>query len=229
MYNKEWLSRECSLIGEEAVEKLSKASVIVFGIGGVGGYAAFALARAGIGKLTVVDHDRISESNINRQIIADTTTVGRLKTDVAYEQIMKINPDIVMNPVAEFVTAENIDSIIDGSEAGYMIDAIDTVTSKISIAEASVRRNIYAISSMGTGNKLEPSRFRAADISKTEVCPLARVMRRELKVRGILHYDVVFSDEPPIKNGMRTPASISFVPPAAGFILAGEVIKKIIS
>jgi len=222
----DWLSRERALIGGEAVEKLRNASVTVFGLGGVGGAAVEGLVRAGIENITIIDHDVISSSNLNRQIITNVHNVGKLKTDETRQRILSINPNANVTVINEFVKKENIDSIL---EAEYVIDAIDTVTSKICIIEAALKRNLQIISCMGTGNKLDPSKFKIADISKTTMCPLARVMRRELKLRGISNVDVLYSDEQPINIATRTPASISFVPPVAGFMLAGWVIRKIIS
>ncbi len=223
-----WLEREYSLIGEEAVDKLTEASVIVFGCGGVGGYAIEALARAGVGKLTVVDNDTVNESNINRQIIATRRTVGQLKTEAVRERITDINPDCIVECVSVFADEGNIKEIIDKAEPDFIVDAIDSVSSKLLIAEYATQKNIPIIASMGTGNKLDPERLKIADISKTHTCPLARVMRRELGLRGIKHLTVLFSDEPPVKVGSRTPASISFVPSAAGLIIAGHVIRKVI-
>ncbi len=223
-----WLEREYSLIGEEAVDKLTKASVIVFGCGGVGGYTIEALARAGIGKLIVVDNDSVNESNINRQIIATRKTIGQLKTEAVADRIADINPDCKVEKISAFADESNIKEIIDSASPDFIVDAIDSVTSKLLIAEYAAEKNIPIIASMGTGNKLDPERLKIADISKTHTCPLARVMRRELGVRGIKHLTVLFSDEPPVKVGSRTPASISFVPSAAGLIIAGHVIRSII-
>jgi len=223
----ERLDRQYKLIGEEATKKLIDSSVIIFGVGGVGGGAAEAIARAGISKITVCDHDTIAESNINRQLIADITTIGKSKADVMAERIRNINPDAVISAVGEFVSADNAEQIISAANPDYIIDAIDTVTSKIVLIETAEKLGIPIISSMGTGNKLDPTKFRICDIYKTSVCPLARVMRKELKARGIQKLDVLFSEEEPIKTAMRTPASISFVPPAAGFIIAGHVIRKL--
>lgn len=223
-----WLEREYSLIGEEAVDKLTKASVIVFGCGGVGGYTIEALARAGIGKLIVVDNDSVNESNINRQIIATRKTIGQLKTEAVADRIADINPDCKVEKFSVFADESNIKEIIDSANPDFIVDAIDSVTSKLLIAEYAAEKNIPIIASMGTGNKLDPERLKIADISKTHTCPLARVMRRELGVRGIKHLTVLFSDEPPVKVGSRTPASISFVPSAAGLIIAGHVIRSII-
>ncbi|MBE6574141.1 MAG: tRNA threonylcarbamoyladenosine dehydratase [Ruminococcaceae bacterium] len=223
-----WLDRERSLIGEAAVERLKKSSVLIFGIGGVGGYSAEALARAGVGELTLVDHDTVNLTNLNRQIIALNSTLGMLKTEAAAERIADINPECRVNSVSEFADAGNIADIIDKAKPDYIIDAIDCVTSKLLIAEYANKQNIPLISSMGTGNKLDPEKLKIADISKTHTCPLARVMRRELSQRGIKHLTVLFSEEQPVKVGMRTPASISFVPSSAGLMIAGYCIRKII-
>ncbi len=223
-----WLEREYSLIGEEAVEKLNNASVLVFGCGGVGGFTIEALVRAGVGKLTVVDNDTVNESNINRQIIATRKTIDQLKTEAVRDRASDINPDCRVESVSVFADATNIKDIIDNARPDFIVDAIDSVTSKLLIAEYATEKNIPIISSMGTGNKLDPERLKIADISKTHTCPLARVMRRELGIRGIKHLTVLFSDEPPVKVGSRTPASISFVPSAAGLIIAGYVIREVI-
>ncbi len=225
----DWLDRQNALIGEENTKNLKNANILVFGVGGVGSFVVEALARCGVGRISLVDFDTVSESNINRQIIADTTTVGMKKTDVAKERINSINPLCVVNTFDTFVTKENAEEIISEAQPDYVIDAIDNVTAKIAIIEYCVHNNIKVISSMGTGNKLDPSRFKICDISKTSVCPLARVMRRELKVRNINKVDVLYSDELPVKDTGNTPASISFVPSVAGLMIAGHVVKKIIS
>ena len=225
-------SRTEMLIGAEALEKLKKARVAVFGVGGVGGYVVEALVRAGVGKIDLIDNDRISESNINRQIIALRSTVGRLKTEVMAERIRDINPKVKVGVYNLFFLPE---TPFDFRCYDYVVDAIDTVSGKISIIERATAEKIPVISSMGTGNKLGTSVFEVADITKTSVCPLARVMRRELKKRGVEHVKVVYSKEEPKKqetcenNGEKAvPASISFVPPMAGLTIAGEVIKDLI-
>ncbi|MBE6686451.1 MAG: tRNA threonylcarbamoyladenosine dehydratase [Ruminococcaceae bacterium] len=223
-----WLSRETALIGEEAVERLKKSSVLIFGIGGVGGYCVEALARAGVGALTLVDHDRVGITNLNRQIIATISTLDMPKTEAAARRITDINPECKVKCVTEFAEAGNIAAIIEDAEPDYIIDAIDCVTSKLLIAEYAVSHSIPLISSMGTGNKLDPEKLKIVDISKTHTCPLARVMRRELGQRGIKHLTVLFSEEPPVKVGMRTPASVSFVPSSAGLMIAGYCIRKMI-
>ncbi len=227
-------SRTALLIEEEGVEKLKHARVAVFGIGGVGGYVVEALARAGVGTLDLVDKDTLSESNINRQILALHSTVGKWKTEVAKERIRDINPDITVHTHNLFYLPETADEF-DFSAYDYVVDAMDTVSAKLALIERAKRANIPVISSMGTGNKLDPTAFEVADISKTLICPLARVMRKELKRRGIEHLKVVYSKEeakPPTlfdeESGKPIPGSISFVPSVAGLIIAGEVIKDLI-
>lgn len=215
------------LLGKEAIERLCGARVAVFGVGGVGGFAVEALARAGVGKITLVDSDTVAPSNINRQIIATTKTVGRYKTEVSGERIKEINPDCQVECHNVFYSEENTDGI-ELSDYDYVVDAIDSVRAKLFLIESAVRAGVPIISSMGTGNKLDPTRFTVTDISKTHTCPLAKVIRTELKKRGITHLKVLFSDEQPIKpNGERVPGSVSFVPSVAGLIIGGEVIKDI--
>ena len=230
----EILSRTENLIGKAAVEKLRCAQVAVFGIGGVGGYVVEALARAGVGALDLVDNDKVSLSNINRQIIALHSTVGAWKTEVAAQRVKDINPEITVRTHNLFFLPETAEQF-DFSGIDYVVDAIDTVSGKIALIERAKGANIPVISSMGTGNKLNPTAFEVADITKTSVCPLARVMRRELKKRGIEHVKVVYSKEEPLSSGAvneetgkAIPASISFVPSVAGLIIAGEVIKDLI-
>ncbi len=225
----DWLDRQNALIGEENTLKLKNAKVLAFGVGGVGSFVVEALARCGVGRISLVDFDTVSLSNINRQIIADTTTVGMKKTDVAKERINKINPECVVDAYDVFVTKDNAADIIRSVQPDYVVDAIDNVSAKIAIIEYCVHNNVKIISSMGTGNKLDPSSFKICDISKTSVCPLARVMRRELKARGINKVEVLYSEELPVKDTGNTPASISFVPSVAGLMIAGHVVKKIIS
>ena len=225
-------SRTEMLIGADALEKLKKSRVAVFGVGGVGGYVVEALARAGVGAIDVIDNDTISESNINRQIIALRSTVGKAKTEAIAERVRDINPEIVITKHNLFFLPE---TPFDFTLYDYVVDAIDTVSGKISIIERATSVNTPVISSMGTGNKLGTSPFEVVDITKTSVCPLARVMRRELKKRGIEHVKVVYSKEEPLKREVSllegekpVPASISFVPPMAGLTIAGEVIKDLI-
>ena len=213
------------MLGKESVEKLKRAHVAVFGIGGVGGFAVEALARAGVGKLTLIDADRVSVSNINRQIIATHSTVGRYKSEVMKERIADINPECEVVCVNEFYS-EDKPLPLDGFD--YIADCIDSVRSKLHLISEATSRDIPVISSMGAGNKLDPTRFCVADISKTHTDPLAKVIRTELRKRGINHLKTVFSDEPPINpSGERTPGSISFVPSVVGLIIAGEIIKDI--
>ena len=227
-------SRTALLLGKEGVEKLKKVRVAVFGIGGVGGYVVEALARSGVGALDLIDKDTVSTSNINRQIIALHSTVGRLKTEVAAERVKDINPDVCVRIHDVFYLPETAGAF-DFTQYDYVVDAIDTVSGKLAIVEQAKRANIPVISSMGTGNKLNATAFEVADITKTSVCPLARVMRRELKKRGIEHLKVVYSKEEPLpsvltdeESGKAIPGSISFVPSVAGLIIAGEVIKDLL-
>lgn len=227
-------SRERMLLGEEAVERLQKSHVIVFGLGGVGSFAVEALARAGVGELTLVDHDTISLTNRNRQLYALHSTMGRWKAEVACERVRDINPDCRVHVIPEFYLPEHAERFW-GARYDYIVDAIDTVSAKIDLACRAQELGIPIIASMGTGNKLDPSRFEVADIYDTQVCPLCRVMRRELKKRDVKKLKVVYSREEPRKpapcgeeTGKRAvPGSISFVPPAAGLLLAGEVIRAL--
>lgn len=223
------------LIGESSVATLRNSRVAVFGAGGVGGYVIEALARSGVGAIDIIDNDTVSESNINRQIIALHSTIGQLKTEVAKKRVLDINPDCKVSTFETFVLPDNIENF-DFSVYSYIVDAIDTVSGKLAIIEKAYKENIPVISSMGTGNKLDPTKFQIADISKTSVCPLARVMRYELKKRGIKKLKVLFSTEEPIKvnikkkeEGKIPPGSISFVPSVAGLIIGGEIIKDIIN
>lgn len=227
-------SRTEALVGRDGLEKLKKSRAAVFGLGGVGGYVVEALVRAGVGALDIFDGDTVSLSNLNRQIIATQNTVGRDKTEVTAERIARINPLCKVTARKMFVLPENAGQI-DFSVYAYVVDAIDTVSGKLAIIEGAKACGVPVISCMGAGNKLNPAAFEVADIEKTSVCPLARVMRRELKKRGISGVKVVFSRELPATGavseqdgGKTAPASISFVPPAAGFIAAGEVIKDLL-
>lgn len=215
------------LIGEDGVNRLRQSSVIIFGVGGVGSYVTEGLARAGIGSITVVDKDCIDITNINRQIPALHSTVGRPKAEVIAERIRDINPECMVVAEEYFFLPDTADRF-DFSEYDHVIDAIDNVTGKIALAEKAFREGTPIISSMGTGNKLDPTAFRVADIEKTRVCPLARVMRHELRKRGVHGLKVVYSEEEPVKTGSRTPGSVSFVPSVAGLIIAGEVIKSLL-
>ena len=228
---KEQDSRTARLLGEDAIDKLKGAHVCVFGVGGVGSYVVEALARCGVGTLTIIDGDKVAESNINRQLIATHSTIGRDKVEVAKERILDINPDAIVHTVCEFITPERIEEL-SLSSVDYIIDCIDSVKTKLALCEYATRANIPIISSMGTGNKIDPSRFRITDISKTSVCPLAKVMRTELRKKGINHLRVIFSDELPhtaSDEKSRVPASCSFVPSVAGLMLAGEVVRELIA
>ena len=219
-------TRTAMMLGDEAVKRLKTSHVAVFGVGGVGGFTVEALARAGVGKITLIDADRVSVSNINRQIIALNSTVGKYKTEAMRDRIADINPDCEVITVSEFYSEENP---IDLSSFDYIADCIDSVKSKIYLISEAKAKGISIISSMGAGNKLDPTRFKVADISKTHTDPLAKVMRTELRKKGVNHLKVVFSDEPPINpTGERTPGSVSFVPSVVGLIIAGEIIKDII-
>lgn len=229
-------SRTELLLGQENMAKLKNARVAIFGVGGVGGYVVEALARSGVGTLDIIDNDTVSITNINRQIIATTKTVGQPKVDVAKERILDINPDAVVNAYNTFYLPETKD-LFDFSNYDYVVDAIDTVTGKIQLVMQANEAKVPIISSMGAGNKLNPAMFEVADIYKTSVCPLAKVMRRELKNRGIKKLKVVYSKEEPIKpaesdevSGKRsTPGSTAFVPSVVGLIIASEVVKDIIN
>ena len=227
-------SRTALLLGQEGVEKLKKARVAVFGVGGVGGYVVEALARSGIGTLDLIDNDTVSLSNINRQIIALHSTLGRQKTEVAAERAKDINPDITVRTHNVFYLPETAEQF-DFSAYDYVVDAIDTVSGKIALVEQAKAANVPIISAMGAGNKMDATAFEVADVSQTSVCPLARVMRRELKKRGREHLKVVYSKEEPLPakavdegTGKPIPASIAFVPSVVGLIVAGEVIKDLI-
>lgn len=220
-------SRTERLIGEDALRKLQNSNIIIFGLGGVGSYTAEALARSGIGKMTVVDKDTVDITNINRQLYALHSTVGKPKAEVARIRILDINPECEVTAVAKMYLPESAEDFV-LSQYDYIIDAIDNVTAKIDLAVKAEQLGIPIISSMGTGNKLDPTAFKVSDIYKTSVCPLCRVMRTQLKKRGVKKLKVVYSEETPKTDGERTPASISFVPSVAGLIIAGEVIKDII-
>ena len=230
-------SRTELLLGADAMNKLKNSRVAVFGVGGVGGYAVEALARSGVGTLDLIDNDTVSVSNINRQIIALHSTVGMLKVDAARQRILDINPECVVRTYPMFYLPETAGQF-DFTKYDYIIDAIDTVTGKLQLAERAFSVGTPIISCMGTGNKLDASAFEVADISKTTMCPLARIMRKELAKRGIKHMKVVFSkeeartptgweEEAAALGKRQIPGSVAFVPGAAGLILAGEVIKDI--
>ncbi len=243
-------SRTELLIGKDGLDKLKESKVVVLGIGGVGSFAVEALARAGVGKLVLVDDDTVCLTNLNRQIHANFDTISQSKTEVMKERIEKINPNCNIEAHNTFIKEDNINEIID-EDVDYVIDAIDTVSSKLATIVWCKEKGVNIISSMGTGNKLDPTQFRVADIYSTKVCPLAKVMRSELRKRGIKNLTVVYSEEKPLKPKLeevvtciegcvctsgskkcsqkrQIPGSISFVPPVAGMILAGEVIKNIV-
>lgn len=216
------------LLGKEAVEKLKTKRVAVFGVGGVGGYVCEALARSGVGELDIIDNDTVALSNINRQIIALHSTLGMYKVDAAEKRLLDINPDIKINKRKCFFLPETADEF-DFSRYDYVVDAIDTVTGKLGLIECAEKAGVKIISSMGAGNKLNPTGFEVSDIFKTSVDPLARVMRKELRARGIKKLKVVYSREEPVKTGQgSTPGSTAFVPSVAGLIIAGEVVSDLI-
>ena len=227
--------RTAALLGEGAVERLTRARVAIFGIGGVGGHVCEALARSGVGELVLFDRDVVSRSNINRQIIALHSTVGRPKVEVMRERILDINPVAVVETYQIFYTPENADTVsLEGFD--FIADCIDTVSAKIELICRAQAAGVPIISAMGAGNKLDPSRFRVTDLAKTENCPLAKVMRTSLRKRGITHLPVVFSPEPPAAirgavpeeaNRRSTPASVAYVPSVAGLVMAGEIIRRL--
>ena len=228
-------SRTRMLLGDAAMDRLKRARVAVFGVGGVGGHVVEALTRSGVGALDLIDSDRVELSNLNRQIIATRDTLGMLKVNAAKARVLSINPDGQVQTHPIFFLPETADQF-DFTQYDYVVDAIDTVAGKLQLIEAAKAAGVPVISSMGAGNKLDPTAFRVADISETSVCPLARVMRRELRKRGIEHVKVVYSTEPALspapadeETGRRsTPGSVAFVPAVAGLVLAGEVIKDLI-
>lgn len=232
-------SRTQRIIGDEALERLAKSRVAVFGVGGVGGYVCEALVRSGVGKFDLIDNDQVALSNLNRQIIALHSTIGKYKVDVMKERMLDINPEVEVNTYRCFFLPENADDF-PFEQYDYVVDAVDTVTAKIELVMKCKEANVPIICSMGAGNKLDGSLFRVADIYKTNVCPLAKVMRRELKKRGIKKCKVVYSEEVPIKpledhdskdenlsKKRAIPGSIAFVPSAAGLVLAGEVVRDL--
>ena len=232
----EQFSRTKLLLGEAALQKLAQSHVAVFGIGGVGGYAVEALARSGVGKLDLIDNDTVALSNLNRQIIATHKTLGKYKVDVAAERIAEINPQCQVKTFKTFYLPDNKDEF-NFKQYDYIIDAIDTVTGKIGLVMAANEAEIPIISAMGAGNKINPAAFEVADIYQTSICPLAHIMRKELRRRGIERLKVVYSREKPIisrsaitenTNGKMPPGSTAFVPPIVGMIMAGEVIKDLI-
>ena len=230
-------SRTRLIIGDDGLQKLKSAKVIVFGVGGVGSFVVEALARGGIGRLDIVDNDAVAITNINRQLIALHSTIGLQKVDVLRERLVDINQEITVNAFDLFVSGDTIDTF-DFAQYTYVVDAVDTVSAKLLIIERCKAAGTPVISSMGTGNKLDPTRFCVSDIADTRVCPLARIMRRELRARGIADVKVVYSDEEIIRpkaaldevtTRRSVPGSISFVPPSVGLLIACEVIKDILS
>ena len=243
----EQLIRTQLLIGEEGIDKLQNSKVMIFGVGGVGSFAAEALTRTGIGTIVIVDNDTVDVSNLNRQIHATRETIDRDKVEVMRERMLLINPECNVIPMQVFLTADNMEEIVT-EDIDYIIDAIDSVTSKLALAEYCYTKGINLIASMGTGNKLDPSQFKVSDIHKTKVCPLAKVMRVELKKRGVKKLKVVYSEELPLKpqspqveapkkvegeeikrlSKRQSPGSMSFVPGVAGMILASQVVRDLI-
>lgn len=234
----EQFSRTALLIGSEGIDRLKSAKVALFGVGGVGSFAAEALIRAGVGALDLFDNDTVAPSNLNRQLIALHSTIGQYKVDVAKARLLDVNPEAQIGAYRMFYLPENADGI-DLSQYNYIIDCIDTVAAKLELVVRAERLGVPIIASMGTGNKLDPTAFEVADISKTTVCPLARVMRQELRKRGVQHLKVVYSreiprtpiaseaQEAPQASRRSTPGSVSFCPSVAGLILAGEVIRDL--
>ena len=224
------------LLGSDAMEKLKKAHVLVCGVGGVGSFSAEALARAGVGAITLLDSDTVARSNINRQLIALESTLDKPKVAVAAQRILDINPECRVTALHRLLTAEDVPGLLETGGFDYIIDAIDMVTPKLALIQQAIQRGIPVISALGTGNKLDPTRLQVTDISKTSVCPLARVVRRELKSRGIAHHKVLYSTEEPItplplcsEEGRRAiPGSTVFVPPVAGILLAREAVLELI-
>ena len=222
-----WSDRTEKLIGSDALEILKKSKVAVFGLGGVGSFTAEALVRAGVGSISIIDHDTVNITNINRQLIALNSTVGRQKTEVLEKRLKDINEDVEVDIFDFFFLPEN-SSKIEFRGFDYVCDCVDTVTAKLEIIRKAKEADVPVISCMGTGNKLNPSLFEITDIEKTSVCPLAKVMRKECKDRDYRNVKVLYSKEQPVNVGDRTPASISFVPSVAGLIIAGEVINDLI-
>ena len=224
-----WYDRTEILIGKENIEKLAGAHVAVFGVGGVGSYAVEAIVRAGIGEITIIDADNVDETNINRQLLATTEVVGQPKVDVLEKRILSINPKIKVHKICDFYSSENRDKFFE-NDYDYVVDAIDSISSKIDLIKYCYDNNIKIISSMGNANKLEPLKLKVADINKTSVCPLAKIIRKKSKELGIKKLKVVYSEELPRKNeNTNVLGSISFVPSVAGLIIASEVIRDIIN
>lgn len=231
---KEQFSRTALIFGEQAINVLNSCRVAVFGIGGVGGHTVEALARSGIGSIDIIDPDKVTESNINRQLVATHSTVGRFKTDVMSKRIQDINPDCVVTSHNVFLLPETADSF-DFSKYDYIVDAVDTVAAKVTLVEKAKEYGVPVICAMGAGNKTDPTLFKVSDINKTKVCPLAKAVRIELRKRGIAHVKVVYSEEAPIqvskdiKEGQRIPGSVPFVPSVMGLIIAAEVVKDLVA
>lgn len=224
----DWLQRTEMLIGKNNIENLKTKTVAIFGLGGVGSYAAEAIVRSGIGHVILFDNDTISLTNLNRQLIATKDTIGKLKVAVAKERFLAINPNLIIETYSDFIAPENVSVL--NSSWDYIIDAIDSIPSKMALIEEAKKKNISIISCMGTGNKLNPSLFKITDISKTSVCPLAKIIRKECKQRNIKNVKVLYSEEQPIQQENHSiPASISFVPSVAGLLLAGEVIRTFLN
>ena len=233
MENGNWQARTEALIGKENLLKLQNSNIVIFGLGGVGSYVVEGLVRAGVQNISIVDKDIIDTTNINRQLIADTTTIGKSKVEVKEKRILDINPTAKIIKIKEFVDKNNIEKIMNNilslnNHIDYVVDAIDTISSKLEIIKYCKQNNINIISCMGTGNKLNANMFEIADINKTSVCPVAKIIRKELKKLEISSLKVLYSKEIPIKNiQSSSPSSISFVPSVAGLLIAGEVIKNI--
>ena len=232
--NLNWLSRTESLIGLDNLKKLEDSIIVVFGIGGVGSYVVEGLVRAGIQNICIIDNDIVDITNINRQLIADTSTIGRKKVDVEEQRILKINPNTLVFKFCEFVNKDNLQNIMlcilnKFKRIDYVIDAIDCISSKLELIKYCNFNNINIISCMGTGNKLDASKFEITDISKTSICPLAKIIRKELRKLDIFHLKVLYSKEEPLKIVSSSPASISFVPSVAGLLIAGEVVRDLIN
>jgi len=234
--NEQRFIRNQMLLGEDCIRKLALCHVLIVGVGGVGSYAAEAVARSGVGKLTLIDHDDVDVSNINRQLCALTSTVGQKKAEVVAARLSDINPQAVIVPKVMFYDETHREEVF-AEPIDYIIDAIDSVGAKLDLIETAINRGIPIISALGTGNKLDPSKLTITDLSKTSVCPLARVVRRELKARGIVHHEVLYSTEEPIKplelvkpsEGKRSvPGSIAWVPSAAGLMMGGHVVQKLL-
>ena len=233
--NEQRFIRNQMLLGADCIERLAACHVVIVGLGGVGSYAAEAVARAGVGKLTLVDHDDVDVSNINRQLCALTSTVGQKKAEVVAVRLQDINPQAQIDAKVMFYDETHREELF-AEPIDYIIDAIDSVGAKLDLIETAIKRGIPIISALGTGNKLDPSQLTITDLSKTSVCPLARVVRRELKVRGIVHHEVLYSTEQPLKplelvtpsEGKRSvPGSIAWVPSCAGLMMGGHVIRKL--